>query len=64
MRYVLYLKIEHRWQHFAEFEATDNLDAFGKAISRLPREHFDKPISLKPVNVSEELKGRSNRGPN
>lgn len=50
MKYGLYVKIHARWQQLAEFDAVDSADAFGKGISRLPREHYDKPMALRPVH--------------
>ena len=50
MQYGLYVKIAGHWQKLAEFDATDNADAFGKGISRLPREYYDKPMALRPVH--------------
>lgn len=49
MQYGLYVKIGREWQKLAEFDAKDNADAFGKGISLLPREHYDKPMALKPI---------------
>lgn len=48
MQYTLYVKIGPDWHPVAHFEATNCDEAFGKAISRLPPEHMDKPIALGP----------------
>lgn len=48
MRYTLYIKIKGEWQSFTEFDAADSHEAFRIAIARLPTEHYDKPIALRP----------------
>jgi len=48
VQYTLYVKIGPDWHPVAHFEATNCDEAFGKAISRLPPEHMDKPIALGP----------------
>ena len=50
MKYGLYVKIAGDWKKLADFDAIDNADAFGKGISRLPREHYDKPMALRPLH--------------
>lgn len=48
MLYALYVLIDNEWQKQAEFEAADNVDAFGKGLSFIPREHLHRPIALRP----------------
>ena len=50
MRYGLYVKISGRWQKLTDFEVSDAAEAFGQATARLPREHYDKPMALRPLN--------------
>ena len=62
-RYDLFLLVEGQWKWFANIDVTSNAEAYERALPLIPKEHRNKPLSLRCLPANDDWHSGSSGGP-